>query len=117
MIYLLEGSGPISSFPTMIVNLFKTIGPYLIFIIPLAALWFFIMRPQKNKEKEAKAMRENITVGDEITTIGGIVGKVVMVKDEDQLVIESGSDKTKIRIKKWAISTVDTIKDKDSNKN
>ena len=63
-------------------------------------------RPQKKQEKEANAMRENLQVGDEITTIGGIIGKVVSIKDET-CVIETTKDRTRIRILRTAISRVD----------
>lgn len=63
------------------------------------------MRPQRKKEKETKEMRNNLKVGDEITTIGGIIGKVLAVKD-DSIVIYCGSDKTKMEFKKWAVAEV-----------
>lgn len=57
-------------------------------------------------------MRNNLEIGDEVTTIGGIVGRVVSIKEEtDSFVLETGADKCKIQFKRWAISTVDTIKD------
>ena len=69
-------------------------------------LYFFMIRPQKKQEKEAANMRNNIVVGDEITTIGGIIGKVVSIKDET-LVLETSRDGTKIRILKSAVRSVD----------
>ena len=74
----------------------------LIFVV----MYFFMLRPQKKQEKEANAMRENLQVGDEITTIGGIIGKVVSIKDET-CVIETTKDRTRIRILKSAVSRVD----------
>ena len=71
-----------------------------------ALLYFFMIRPQKKQEKEAATMRNNVIVGDEITTIGGIIGKVVSIKDET-LVLETSRDGTKIRILKSAIRSVD----------
>lgn len=80
-----------------------TIVPFvLIFVV----MWFFMIRPQKKQEKEAKAMRDNLMVGDEITTIGGIIGKVVSIKEET-CVIETTKDRTRIRILRTAISRVD----------
>lgn len=64
--------------------------------------YFIFIRPQKKKEKEAQAMRENVQIGDEIMTAGGIVG-IVIKKSEDTVVIETGGDKSKLRIKNWAI--------------
>ena len=72
----------------------------------IVAFYFFGIRPQKKQEKETNAMRNALTVGDEITTIGGIIGKIVSIKDET-CVIESAHDKTKIRILKTAVSRVD----------
>jgi len=71
-------------------------------ILLLVFLWVMSM-PQKKKEKEAKAMQESISVGDEVVTIGGIIGLVVR-KGDDNVVIETAGDKTKLRIKTWAIS-------------
>ena len=72
----------------------------------LALLYFFMIRPQKKQEKEVNAMRNNLVVGDEITTIGGIIGKIVSIKEET-LVLETSHDRTRIRILKTAVSRVD----------
>ena len=72
----------------------------------LLFFYFFIIRPQKKQEKETASMRDSIQVGDEITTIGGIIGKVVSIKDET-LVLETTRDCTKIRILKTAVSRID----------
>lgn len=79
------------------------------FALPLAFLaifYMFIIRPQKKKEKEIKEMRERLKVGDVVFTIGGIVGKVVKIKD-DEVTLEIGADKNKIVFKKWAVGSVD----------
>lgn len=78
------------------------IGSVLPMVLLLLVFYFIIMRPQKKKEKETQLMRENIQVGDEITTIGGIVG-IVVRKGEDNVVIETGGDRSKLRIKLWAV--------------
>ncbi len=75
-------------------------------VLMFVAFYFFGIRPQKKQEREQNTMRNNLTVGDEITTIGGIIGKVISIKEET-CVIESAHDKTKIRILKSAISRVD----------
>lgn len=81
----------------------------------LAVAYFFFMRPNNKKKKKEEAIRKNATVGDEITTIGGISGKIIAVKNEsdkkeaDSVIIETGSDRTRIRVKRWAIGSVDTI--------
>ena len=72
----------------------------------LALLYFFMIRPQKKQEKETNDMRNNLKVGDEITTIGGIIGKVVSIKEET-VMIETGHDRTKIRSLKTAVRNVD----------
>jgi preprotein translocase subunit YajC len=80
---------------------------YIIMIVVLfAALYFFTIRPQKKQEKETNAMLNGLQVGDEITTIGGIIGKIVSIKDETCM-IETGRDRTKIRILKTSVKRVD----------
>ena len=78
----------------------------IMIVAMLAILYFFMIRPQKKQEKEQNAMRNNLAVGDEITTIGGIIGKVVSIKEET-CVIETTHERTKIRILKTAVSRVD----------
>ena len=82
------------------------IGSILIIVVMFAVLYFFMIRPQKKQEREINNMRNNLQVGDEITTIGGIIGRVVSIKEET-CVIETSRDGTKIRILKSAISRVD----------
>jgi preprotein translocase subunit YajC len=69
-------------------------------------MFFFTSRSNKKQEKEAKNMRDSLQVGDEITTIGGIIGKIVSIKEET-LVLETSHDRTRIRILKSAVSRVD----------
>lgn len=78
----------------------------LIFVV----FYFMMLRPQKKREKQIQDMRSKIEVGDEIVTSGGVVGRVVSIKDET-VVIESGSDRSKIRIMRWAVQTNNTIHD------
>ncbi len=68
--------------------------------------YFFMIRPQKKQEKETQTMRNNLVVGDEITTIGGIIGKIVSIKEET-CVIETGRERTTMRILKSAVARVD----------
>ena len=84
-------------------NSLMTIGMLVLMIV---LFYFFLYRPQKKQEKETKAMRDGLTVGDEITTIGGIIGKIVSIKEETVL-IETGRDKVRIRILRNAIRNVD----------
>ena len=91
------------------------LGSILMLIIPIAllvVLFVFSSRSQKKKDKEVSDMRNNLQVGDEVTTIGGIIGKVVSIKEETCVIVTS-RDNTKIRILKSAISHVD-VKAEDS---
>ncbi|MGN1102181.1 MAG: preprotein translocase subunit YajC [Huintestinicola sp.] len=74
-------------------------------IVVMVIFYFMLIRPQNKKEKEQKKMRDNLQIGDEVTTIGGIVGIIVRKNDDTQtVVIETGGDRSKIRVKVWAIS-------------
>ncbi|MBQ7982786.1 MAG: preprotein translocase subunit YajC [Clostridia bacterium] len=88
----------------------NTTGSMLGMILPLVLcgviFYFFLYKPQKKQEKEAQDMRDNLQVGDEITTTGGIIGKVVSIKDET-MVIETTRDATKIRMLKTSVRSVD----------
>jgi len=81
---------------------------FLPFIVLIALMYFMLFRPQKKRQKEEQKMRNNLRVGDDITTIGGIKGRVLNIK-EDELVIETGADRNKMTIKKWALQSVDTV--------
>lgn len=88
----------------------------LVYVAIFAGLYFFLIRPNSKKKKEEAQMRNSLEIGDEITTIGGIMGRVVAIKDdEDAIIIETGSDRVKMKFKKWCISTVDTVKDQPAN--
>ena len=74
----------------------------------LVLLYFMIYRPQKKQEKKDAAMRAALEIGDQVTTIGGIVGRVVAIK-EDTFVLETGSDRMKIRFRRSAIASVEKL--------
>ena len=78
----------------------------IMLVVLLVVFYFFMIRPQKKQEKETAEMRNNLQVGDEITTIGGIIGKIVSIKEET-IMIETGKEKTKIRLLKTAVRNVD----------
>ena len=78
-------------------------------VLMLAVFYFMLIRPENKRKKEAEQMRSAVKTGDKITTIGGIVGTVVNVK-ENNLVIETGADQVRIEIAKWAMSTNETAK-------
>ena len=82
-------------------------GTFFVLIGMFALMYFIMIRPENKRKKEAEQMRANLKTGDEITTIGGITGKVVSVK-EDRFVIETGADQVRIEFAKWALSTNDT---------
>lgn len=84
-----------------------SLAPLLLIVV---VFYFMLIRPQKKKEKEVQKMRSDIQVGDEIVTIGGIIGRVVSMR-EDTLVIETGSDRSKVRISRWAIQNNNTSHD------
>lgn len=88
----------------------STISMLFSFGLLIIVFYFFLIRPQKKKEKEAKQLRDNLQIGDEVTTIGGIVG-IIVRKNEDTCVIETGGDRSKIRVKIWAISENNTVHD------
>jgi len=84
-------------------SLFSTV----IMIVLFGALIYFMMyRPQKKQEKAVNEMRNNLKVGDEISTTGGILGKIIQIKD-DFLIVETGADRTKLKITKWAVRAVE----------
>ena len=72
----------------------------IMIVVFIGLMYFLLIKPQKKKEKEIKSMRDSISVGDEIVTIGGICGKVVKTK-EDTIVIQVGADKVKFEMKRW----------------
>ncbi len=82
-------------------------GTVIMLALMIGVFYFLMIRPENKRKKEAEKMRSNVKVGDEITTIGGIVGKVVNVKD-DKFVIETSADQVRIEFAKWALSTNDT---------
>ena len=76
-------------------------------VLMLAVFYFMLIRPENKRKKEAEQMRSSVKNGDKITTIGGILGVVVNVK-EDKIVLETGADQVRIEFAKWAISTNET---------
>ena len=83
----------------------------LMMVAMVAIFYFFMIRPENKKKKEAEELRNSLSVGDRITTIGGIVGTVVNVK-EDKIVIETSADQVRMELCKWAVSTNDTANER-----
>ena len=93
----------------MLTSLFGECGgsTIIMLVVMIAVFYFLLIRPENKRKKEAEQMRSNVKNGDQITTIGGIVGTVVNVKD-DKFVIETGADQVRIEFAKWALSTNET---------
>lgn len=91
------------------------IGQFAPFVILILVFYFFMIRPQRKRDKEEREMRNSIQPGDEICTIGGFIGKVVSVKD-DTIVIESSADRTRLRLYRWAIRNKEGVVAADSKK-
>lgn len=83
----------------------------ILMVVMLAVMYFIMIRPQKKKQQEEQKLRDSVQIGDEITTIGGINGRVVTVK-EDSIVLETGADRTKMKIMRWAIQTNNTANER-----
>jgi preprotein translocase subunit YajC len=83
-------------------------------VLMLAMLYFFMIRPENKRKKEAQNLRDSLKVGDVITTIGGIVGTICKV-DESTIVIETGADRVRIEFTKWAVSTKNVAADQPTN--
>lgn len=79
----------------------------IMIVAMLAVFYFMLIRPENKRKKEAEQIRSSVKTGDKITTIGGVVGVVVNVKD-DKIVLETGADQVRIEFAKWAISTNET---------
>ena len=75
----------------------------IMIVLLFAVFYFFLIRPENKKKKQLQQMRRALQVGDQITTIGGMVGKVVSIKD-DMITFETGEDRVRIQIMRWAIS-------------
>ena len=82
-------------------------------VVMLAIMYFLLIRPENKKKKAAEEMRNSLKVGDQITTIGGIVGTICAVKDKT-IVIETGADRVRIEFTKWAISSKGTQSTEDA---
>lgn len=89
-------AGPTSMLPTL-----------LMIAVMIGVMYFLLIRPENKKKKAAEEMRSSLKVGDEITTIGGIVGTVCAVKDKT-VVLETGADRVRVEFTKWAISSKGT---------
>ena len=93
----------------------ELLATFIPLILMIVVFYFILIRPQKKRDKEVQKMRENIEIADEIVTIGGIIGRIVSIKD-DTLVIETGNERSKIRILRKAVETCLTEHDTEEKK-
>jgi len=88
-------------------------GSIIMIVVLIAVFYFFMIRPENKKKKKAEEMRNSLAVGDKITTIGGLVGKIVNISG-DLITFETGEDRVRIQVTKWAISTNGIEKEEQS---
>lgn len=100
MLYFLESTGS-GAQPDPGTSLLGTIG---MLVLMVGIFYFMLIRPENKRKKESEKMRNSVKVGDRITTIGGIIGTIVNVKD-DKIVIETSADQVRMELAKWAISS------------
>jgi preprotein translocase subunit YajC len=86
-------------------GLFGSYGTIIMLILMVAVFYFFMIRPESKRKKKLKEMRDSLGVGDTITTIGGIFGKVVSI-DGEKLTFETGEDRVRIQVAKWAVANI-----------
>ncbi|RHO57577.1 preprotein translocase subunit YajC [Ruminococcaceae bacterium AM07-15] len=84
---------------------------YIWIVATFAIFYLLLIRPQQKREKKERIMRNSLEAGDHIVTIGGIVGKIISVK-EDEIVIETGADRTKLTMKKWCVQAKENGEEK-----
>ena len=85
---------------------------YIWIVATFAIFYLVLIRPQQKREKKERIMRNSLEAGDHIVTIGGIVGKIISVK-EDEIVIETGADRTKLTMKKWCVQAKENGEEKE----
>ncbi len=83
----------------------------IMLVVFIAIFYFLIMRPEEKKKKEEEQLRSSLAEGDKITTIGGIVGKIVAFKD-DNIIIETSADRVRMELTKWSVMTNNTAQEK-----
>ena len=91
----------------------EAMSSLIMILVMIAIFYFLLIRPESKKKKEAAAMRNSLKVGDQITTIGGVVGTICAIKEET-IVMETGADRVRIEFTKWAISSKGTQADQNA---
>ena len=87
----------------------------IMLVLIFAVFYFLILRPENTKKKQVEEMRSSLKVGDNVTTIGGIVGQICHIKD-DNIVLETGADRVRIELARWAISSNESAPDTSKKK-
>lgn len=100
MYFLLETAAAETSVMSLLIS------NTLPFVVVLVVMYFMLIAPQKKREKKATEMRNSLEIGDGVVTVGGVVGRIISIK-EDTIVVESAS--SKIRLKRWAVSEVEKL--------
>ena len=85
----------------------EALSPMILLVVMFAFMYFAMIRPENKRKKQAEEMRNNLKKGDQITSIGGIVGKIVMI-NEETIVIETSEDRVRMELNKWAVSANNT---------
>lgn len=85
----------------------EAFSPMILLVVMFVFMYFAMIRPENKRKKQAEEMRNNLKKGDQITTIGGIVGKIVMI-NEETIIIETSEDRVRMELSKWAVSTNNT---------
>ncbi len=87
-------------------SIWTTLLTFAPFVVLIAVFYFFMIRPQNKRQRETESMRESVMRGDVVTTVGGIVGVVIVVKDNN-ILLETSGEKTRIQVQKWAIRSIE----------
>ena len=95
-------------------NALSFLNPIIMIALFGLLMYFILYRPQKKQEKAINEMRSNLRIGDEISTNGGILGKIIQIKD-DFVIIETGNDRTKLKLAKWSIRAVERREEEDED--
>lgn len=84
------------------------LGTIILMVVMVGVFYFLLIRPQRKREKQTAEMRNKVEIGDGVVTVGGVIGRVVSIKD-DTILIETGTDRTKLRIQRWAVQEVEKL--------
>jgi preprotein translocase subunit YajC len=108
MCVLFSGCAPASDTSGSTNTAGSTASMLVMMVVMIVAFYFLLIRPERKRKKKLDEMRKSMSVGDKITTIGGMVGKIVEVKD-DLITFETGEDRVRIQITKWGVSSTENF--------